>query len=188
MASARMYATRTVSGNQPIVRRLYEAVGQTFLDGTPVELVSGYLEAWDGTTVARAIAGICREDAHGLAASGVGAPTTFGSAPPYQPLAKNISLSQAMTPDGRNGVEIAAADSIFHGQVGPSQTVTQANVGVRYGMTKDTDGHWYVDTTKTTVGTNTVVIVEAIDADYYASPDPRGVFFSFDPSAAQLIG
>jgi hypothetical protein len=165
---------------------LYEAINQTFLDGTPVELVSGYLEAWDGSTIARAIAGICRQDAQGLSASGIPKPVTYGNVP-YQASAVNIPLGVPIS-DGRNGVEIAAADSIFHGQVGPSQTVTQANVGVRYGMTKDSDGHWYVDTTKSTYGNNTVVIVEAIDADYYANPDPRGVFFSFDPAAAQLIG
>lgn len=191
MASIEIHSVETVSGNQPRVRRIIEEASQTFLPGTPVQIASGDggVEAWDGTTVADGIAGFCLEGGQNLAALGVQPsaavvgpqPLTFGSVP-NEASAQNIG--RPAFSDGRNGFEVAVADTVFRGQVGPSQSVAAVNVSKQYGLTKDSDSHWYVDTSKT--GADAVVEVVRLDpADQSASP--RGVYFVVLPAAAQLV-
>jgi hypothetical protein len=191
LASIEIHAVQTVSQNQPRVRRIIEEASQTFLPGTPVSIASadGGVAAWNGTTLANAIAGFSLEAGNNLAALGTNPSAavtpaqslTFGSVP-NESSAKNIG--RPLFNDGRIGFEVATTDTVFRGQVGPSQTALATDVGVNYGLTKDTDNHWYVDKTKT--GANAVVTVVKLDpGDQSASP--RGVYFTVMPAAAQLV-
>ena len=193
MASALIQERGTVSGNQNRMDRINEDAAQTFLAGTPLQLnnATGALKAWDGVTVAAGIAGIGKEFAANLATAGVplnttqapsGAPQvgggiTFGSVP-NEPAA--VNLSRPYFNDGKTGVVLAIADNVFYGQVGPAQVTATTDIGKQYGMTKDVDGHWYVDKTKT--GANAVVVI--VGLDYWDTT--RGVLFTFLPSAAQI--
>lgn len=187
MASAVIFATRTVSGNQPVMRRLTEGVGETFLRGVPVFLASadGGLEealtlddngAGDNT---RALAGFNKEPGNNLVTVGVGVELSFGSVQ-HQTLAINIPRGAPLV-DGRIGVEMAAADTVFSGQVGPAQTPVIADIGKTFGLTRDTDGSWYVDRTAT--GANQIVVtIVGLHPD-----DARGVFFTVLEAAAQMV-
>lgn len=191
MASSEIHSIQTVSGNQPRMRRIIEEAAQVFLSGTPVEIASGDggLKAWDGTTLAAAIAGFSKEAGNNLGALGV-IPTaavnpnpqlSFGTVP-YEASAQNIARPPFR--DGRIGFEVATEDTVFQGQVGPAQTTAPTDVGVNYGLTKDSDNHWYVDKTKT--GANAVVTVVKLDP-LDTSSSPRGVYFVVLASAAQLV-
>lgn len=182
MASALIQERGTVSGNQMRMRRLGELAGQTFLQGTPlmIDSASGYLKAWDGTTVSNGIAGISKEFGANLSTNATAQDIGFGSVP-------NESGAQNKTRpyfnDGKTGIVLAIPDTLFYGQVGPAQTTAATDVGKQYGMTKDSDNHWFVDKTKSTVGTNTVVMVVALD--YWDTT--RGVLFTFVSAASQLL-
>lgn len=160
----------TISGNQPRVEGYSEKASQTFKGGTPGQLASGVLQAWDGTTVAAGILGIVLNAGSNLGSDGKGAPgaftgvgapgtgTTFGSVP-FQTSAVNIPHG-APAVDGRNLVAIANADTLFMAQVdnasGSAFSLVQADIGKEFGLTADANNWWYVDRNKTTVGTNTV--------------------------------
>lgn len=184
MASSLITSVQTVSGNQPAIRRIIEKNGQTFLAGTPVmiDTGSGGIKAWDGATITQGIAGFTKEAGANLATTGVAQQQSFGSVP-NESAARNYS--RPYFNDGRNGFEVGNEDTIFQGQVGPAQTALVTDVGVEYGMTIDADGHWYVDKTKTTVGTNTVVTVVKLDPNDQ-SATPRGVYFKVTKVAQQL--
>ena len=194
MASAEIHSVQTISGNQARMRRIIEEAGQVFLPGTPVQVAAGDggLKAWDGVTVAFGIAGFSKEAGNNLAALGV-LPTaavpavqslTFGSVP-FQTSAKNIG--RPLFNDGRIGFEVSDTDTIFLGQVGPAQAAVQSDVGKQYGLTIDADNHWFVDKTKNTVGTNTVVTIVKLDPNDQ-SATPRGVYFVVLTGAAQIVG
>lgn len=180
MASAVIYATRSVSGNQPTMRRLAEKAAQTFLAGVPVQLNAGYVQEWDGATVAAGIVGVAKETASNLSSSGVAKQYTDGRAVPFEASAVNI-LRPSFN-DGAIAVELANDDNVFFAQVGSTQTPAVTDVGSQFGMTKDSDGHWYVDRTKTTAGVNTVCKVVKLATEN----DARGVFIVFLESASQL--
>ena len=182
MASAIIYGTRTISGNQPEIRRVIEHSAQTFLLGTPVMLdaTTGSIQAWDGTTVANGVAGITKENGANLTTTGVPKTITFGTVP-NQPAAVNIPEGAPIN-DGRNGFETAVSDTVFHGQVGPAQTTVAADVGTKVGLTKDADNHWFADKTK---NTSAAWMVQIVGLDQF---DTRGVFFVFLPGAQQLLG
>jgi len=172
-------ADGSVSGNQPRVQRPPENAVQTFIGGTPVQLDTGNIEEWDGATIAAGIAGIAYEDASDLAVAGVAETAHFGSVP-NEGAAVNIFRGAPLN-DGHIGVEVAVQDTLFHAQVG-AVAVPAGALGAHYGLTKDTDGHWYVDTAKVTVGADTVLQVVRLDEN-----DPRGVWFVFEASASQLL-
>jgi hypothetical protein len=179
--SQEIHSVRTVSGNQPLIRALLEDAAQTFLAGTPVFLDStGYLAAVG--TDPRSIVGFSLAFGNNLTTDGVALQPSFGSVP-YQTAA--VNLLRPYFNDGRSYVEMATTDTIFYGQVGTS--VSQANVGISYGITKDTDGHWYIDLAKTTGGTNTVATIVEI-SPYDLSATPRGVFFTLLPAVIQMAG
>lgn len=188
MATSLMNSVQTISGNQPRIRGILEAATQTFLAGTPVALnASGNVIAWAGViyaTTVGAIIGVAKNPGKSLTTAGTPKQITQGSVP-NQPLAQNIQRPY-FDPDGATLLETADPDTIFQGQVGPAQSVTQANIGVQYGLTIDTDGHWYVDTAKVTAGTNTAVIVVRLDPNDQATVK-RGVFFRFVVGAVQPI-
>lgn len=154
-----------------------EKAGQTFLQGSPVQLNAGLVQAWDGATVAAGIAGIALMDASNLGSDGLGFPTPFSPSPfpgttstfgsvPNQPSAVNIADGAPFSLGGTTFAQ-ATNQTLFRGQTdnntGAATTPTKANVGTLYGLTKDANNNWYVDFAKTTVGTNTVV--EMVDLD-----------------------
>lgn len=182
MASAAMKAVGSVSGNQPRVQRIIENAAQTFESGTPLQIdaASGSLEAWDGSTVTRGIAGISTEGGANLTTAGVAETENFGSVP-YQASAVNIPRGAPLN-DGMTGCEVAAQDTVFEGEMDSSITVDETLIGDHYGMTIDSDGHWYIDSAKTTIGTNTVCVIVGI-SEY----NTRGVRFIFE-QAVQALG
>lgn len=188
MATILINSVQTISGNQPRIRNIPEAATQTFLAGTPVALNgSGDVIAWAGAIYAStvgAIIGICKNAGKNLTTAGVAKQLTQGSVP-NQASAVNIQRPY-FDPDGDTLFETADPDTIFLAQVGPAQSVTQANVGVQYGLTLDSDNHWYVDTTKATAGTNTAVIVVKLDPNDQAATK-RGVYVRFVVGAVQPI-
>jgi hypothetical protein len=156
------------AGTTPFTSSQPEAAGQTFLSGTPVQLNgSGFVQAWDGTTVAAGILGVAESFGANLGSAGLGAPAapfggvtgniaiqTWGSVV-NQPQGVNIALGTPVT-DGRTLYMEPNQDNIFQalydnstGTVTANWTTTQATVGAILGMTKDANGYWYVDGGKT---------------------------------------
>lgn len=187
---------QTVSGNSPKTLAINEKAGQTFKAGTPVQLTAGVVLEWDGATVANGILGITTQDGSNLATDGKGAPgafgsvgapgtsTTFGSVP-YQTSAVNIPHGAPMS-DGRTVVELADLDTVFEAQVdnsaGGAYATAQAQIGGKYGLTKDASGHWYVDLNKANA-----VIIQAINPIDGVGVNGGRVFFTFLQSAQQLF-
>lgn len=166
----------TVSGNQPRIDRNGEAATQTFLRGGPVIIDSnGNVAEWGGSTLV--IAGISLEDGNNLTTAATAQQPSFAGVL-NQPLAKQYSRPKFN--DGKMGFLVANDDTVFRGQVGTSVAATDK--GKHYGLTKDTDGHWYIDKSKTTDGTNTVL--EVVDLD--AQDTARGLYFKFLSSVQQL--
>lgn len=179
MATALIQERQTVSGNQFRMQRINEDAGQTFVAGTPTQInnATGALKAWDGVTISNGIAGIAKEFGANLATAGLAQDQTFGS---VQNEASAVNKSRPFFNDGKTGIVLAIPDNVFYAQVGPAQTVAQTDIGKQYGMTKDTDGHWFVDKTKT--GVSAVVVITGFD-QYDTT---RGVLCSFLPAVGQI--
>lgn len=191
---------RTVSDKSWQILGLAEGITQTFLPGTPVEFSGGYIIAWDGSTVAAGIAGIALNGGSNLASAGLGAPTNAFSgigAPGATPLFTDKIPNQsaavsiphgAKVVDGRNLIAIADANSIFEAQVdnnsGSSFTLAQTNIGVAYGLSKDTNGSWYVDLAKTG-GSACLVIVGQNTIDGFIAN--ARVYFKFLAASIQIL-
>lgn len=178
-------AIKTISGNTPLTDAKPEKAGKTFLEGVPVMLTSGFTQEWDANVAAASptvgIIGVSKQPGANLGSDGAGQPvppfgsvgfpgtsTTFGSVQ-YEPSAVNIPEGAPFS-DGRTIYEVAVEDTIFIGQfdnaagtVDADYTPVATDISKEYGLTKDSTGHWYVDKAKATVGTNTVVVIEAID-------------------------
>lgn len=200
---AEIIAVQTRSGNTPKTNSINEKAGQTFLKGVPVQLNAGVIQEWDATVAATgSIAGITLVDASNLATDGAGAPgpftpigfpgtgTTFGKVP-YEASAVNIPRG-APFQTGQTLFEEANDDTVFSAQfdnasgaVAADYTPVQSDIGKQYGMTKDANGHWYVDKAKVTVGTNTVLVIYQIDPVDGSIVNAR-VWFTFLQSISQL--
>lgn len=173
-------AVQTVSGNTPFTGAISEKASQTFLQGVPVQLNAGFVQKWDGSTYTAGILGFSLQPAANLSSNGKGTPggfsqvgppgatTTYGSVP-YQASASNIPLGSPMT-DGRTYFEAANGDTIFEAQydnstgaVAADYTPTITQIGTQFGLTFDANGYIYVDGGKTTVGTNTCVVMVGIN-------------------------
>ena len=193
-----MFVVQTISGNSPQILGYSEKASQTFKNGGPVQLASGYLQEWDGTTVAAGILGICPNAGSNLANNGLGAPGAFGSvgAPgaalyqqnvQNQTSAYNIPHGSPMV-DGRNLAQIANHDTIFYGQIdnntGSNYTLLAADIGASFGMTKDTSGYWYIDRAKT--GGSAVVTILKADPNQGLIANAC-VYFQFLASAMQFL-
>jgi hypothetical protein len=164
------------SDTMPYTAANPEKATQNFKQGTPVQLNGGFTQAWDGTTLAAGLLGIALQMGQNLPSNGYGAPIPFGQIQgsqaiqtygnvPYQPNAVNIALGAPMS-DGRTLYTQCSPDVIFEGQcdassgtVASNWTPTQAMVGTQAGLTIDANGFWYVDLSKTTPGTNTVLVI-----------------------------
>lgn len=204
---------QSVSGNQFRAFRLIEEATQTFKQGTLVSLAAGDggVQAWVPDTganatfttgpVAGSVCGVSYEAASNLASTGLGAPVpfspvtglgaaagTFGSVP-NQTSAKNIAHGAPLN-DGRVGFILPAADVVFSavfGNAGAPATPANTDVGKAYGMTLDTGANFfYVDKSKATVGTNTVVRIIALDLRDVPAAGTR-VLFVFDARFINLL-
>ena len=175
MASNPIRPVRTTNESQPLVHRYPEAATQTYIMGTPVENITndaGYISAWDAN-VAHLILGISAEDAANLTTHGTAKQLTFGTVL-NQSSASNIS--RPYFNDGKTGTFVGALGTVFEGQCASTSTFAQTDIGKQYGLTKDTDNHWYIDKTKT--GANAVLTIVGIDAN-----DTRGAYFTFNSSS-----
>jgi hypothetical protein len=180
MASALIYAIRTVSGNQPVVDRIIEKNAQTFVLGVPVQIDAGTgaIKEWDGATLP-GIAGFSKAAGANLTTTGTAQTLTFGVVP-FQSSGVNIPRGAPFN-DGKTPFEAAAPDTVFYGQINPTvQVLLATDVGKSYGLTKDTDGHWFVDKTK--VGASAAVKIIELDQNDIL----RGVHFQVLSTAASL--
>jgi hypothetical protein len=188
------------AGTTPFTSAQPEAAGQTFLSGVPVQLNgAGFVQQWDGATVANGILGVSESFGLNLGTAGAGAPTppfggitgsiaiqTYGQVQ-NQPNAVNIAVGTPVS-DGRTLYMEPNQDNIFqalfdnsNGAVAADYTPTQASIGVAYGLTKDANGYWYVDKNKTG-GSAVVQIVGLPLGSYINAP----VIFVFLTSAIQV--
>lgn len=190
----------TTSGNQPQIGSINEKASQTFKLGTPVELSAGVVRDWDGVTLTKGIAGITLIDGSNYATDGAGAPdgfngigqpgtgTTFGSVP-YQSSAFNIPMGAPFA-TGMTLFEIANDDTLFEAQIDNSAAGAyaslQSQIGVEFGLTKDASGHWYIDLNKTTVGTNTAVVIEGFNPIEPLGTNGARAYFRFIKAVQQL--
>jgi len=158
---------RVLSGyaSLPVIKRWPENAGETALMGVPVLITSGYAGESpainDGTDQ---IFGFSLEFFHDLDSDGVPKTLTYGAVQNQS----NAVLIPAGAPlsDGCIGVVVANSNTEFLGRVGSSQTVSASDLGASFGLTKDSNNQWYVDTSKTTVnGGACVKLTEIIDAD-----------------------
>lgn len=197
---------KTISGNSPPTLAKNEKSAQTFLSGVPVMSLNGVIQEWNATianpaTAATGIAGVTRQAGSNYATDGAGNPAPFGQvgAPgtsntfgkvPYQPSAVNFIPGSPMA-DGRNIFEVASHDSIFEAQFDDAAngTFTPAitDIGKHYGLTKDATGHWYVDFSKSTQGTNTILVIVAVNPNDGFTANAR-VWFQFEKSQCQFDG
>jgi hypothetical protein len=180
-----------------------EEAGQNGIpSGTPCQIASdGGVQAWDGSTVAAGIAGIFTEQTNNLVSTGYGQPVGFSpvigpgsyigsyAANANQPLA-NITPPGVPFSDGTLNFFLPVPGTVFGAVIGtsagtPAPIATAASqVGKTYGLTKDTNGYWYVDTNKT--GGSAVLTVVAIDPREAVGTVGGVVWFTFLPAAAQL--
>lgn len=156
------------------VKRLAEKAGQTYLQGTPVqvEAASGFLIACAAIVSAATalIAGFSLEPGANLSSNGVAKTLTTGAAVPNQASAVVIPIGAPIN-DGTSGLVLASDDILFIGTVGNSNTAANATlaqtmVGSIFGLTKDAGNNfWYVDNfITTTAGGACVEVIELIDA------------------------
>jgi hypothetical protein len=197
---------QTLSGLNPFSQEVAEQLSQTFLEGVPVMLNAGFIKEWDATVGAASstvgIAGISRAPGSNLGSSGAGAPGPFtgvgapAAAPTFgkvlnQSLAINFTPGAPMV-TGRTPFEVACLDSIFEAtfdDAGGSTVNATTNVnmlGKRFGLTKDTTGHWYVDFAKTAGGTTVVTIVRLSPLD--GAIQNGRVWFTFENAIMQISG
>ena len=158
--------------------RLAEKSGQTFLQGTPVQVDvaggTGFLINCPAmTSVATAIiAGFSQEPGHNLTTSGTGSgpggtPGGVTYAPGSVPNQPNAVLIVPFGPiyDGTVGINVAINTTWFFGVVGNSNTAANATlaqtmIGAIFGLTKDAGNNfWYVDNYITTAATGACVEV-----------------------------
>ncbi|KKM70392.1 hypothetical protein LCGC14_1441160 [marine sediment metagenome] len=154
-----IHSSRTISGNQPAIRRVGENASETFLKGVPVQLgTDGLVTEFDGS-VAGGLAGFSLEPGSNLTTDAVAETLTFGSVQ-NQSAAANIPRGAPLN-DGRNGFEVANADTVFKGVL-DAGTTTQALVGTLADLVKDGDNQWSIDVTSPA---ENVVRIVAIDDD-----------------------
>ena len=180
------------------IKWLIEESAQTFLYGTPVQIASGDggVKAWDGTTVAQGVCGIANQAGANLGTTGKGAPTGLTpvlgpgsvigsySGNPFQS-AGTITPPGVPTNDGRTSFYVAGPTTVFSAAIGNNtNAIATANtqVGQIYGMTKDSNNFWYVDTNKS----NLVIVTQLDPRDPIGTVGGR-VWFTFINSAVQLF-
>src|SRR5258708_2379438 len=155
------------SGIEPQIRRIAEKATQTFKIGTPVNLDSnGFVQEEPTLSSALKVAGIAHEPASNLSSDGVPKTLTYAS---VQGQANALLIPGGATPNlGDCGILIADDKTVFVGKVDDAHTTSLADVGVIYGLTKATNGQWYVDTTVIAAASGAVTEVVATVGDLKA--------------------
>lgn len=191
----------TISGNQEFMKEIPEKAGQTYLFGVPAQLNAGFVQEWDGATVAAGVVGVTKTIGANLAGNGTGAPGAFGSvaAPGAvatfgkvqgQTAAVNIAHGTPVS-TGRATLALATEDTIFEAQIdhnaAGAYASVQSQLGSVFGMTKDATGHWYIDLAKVTKGTNTVVTIVGFDPIDAIGTNGARLYFAFQQAAIQLV-
>lgn len=192
---------QTTSGNTDRTLAIAEASAQTFLQGTPLMLsAGGFVQAWDGATIP-GIIGVSKQPGANLAANGAGQPTQFmGVGFPGAVYAPNNVLNEPAAvsiyrgvpfTDGRTYFDAPVTDTLFiamfdnsAGVVAADWTPVQSDISVKYGMTKDANGFWYVDKNKT--GASAVVQIVGLDPNSLGVANGN-VIVQFLASAVKLI-
>jgi hypothetical protein len=170
------YRIKTNATGVAQIQRSGEKAGQTFLQGTPVQIdvagATGFIIANPAiVSVATAIiAGFSSEFGHNLASSGVGVTQATGQGVPNQPSAAVFPIGAVLV-DGTIGFAVADDITTFIGVYGDSVTaanavLAQAQVGAIRGLTKDAGNNfWYVDNAiTTTAGGACVEIISLVSA------------------------
>jgi len=152
----------TGGANTPSIRRHIEKSAQTFLIGTPVQVTSGYLIEQPTINGAHLVAGIAHEPASNLTTDATAKTLTYGS---VQNQAHAVLIPGGAPPnDGTCGFVVANGSTEFKAKLGTDQTSAVTNVGSIFGLTKQANGFWYVDTTITAAGSGAVCeVTELID-------------------------
>lgn len=129
----------TISGNTELTLQPPEAAGQTFLTGTPTELVAGFSTAWSGTPSSNKIYGVSLQPGGNYATAGQGSAANFGQqgppwanlnigAPPNQPNAVTIPYGAPFTTGGTLTM-VAQGDTIFKAQYDTAEATTSITAG-----------------------------------------------------------
>jgi hypothetical protein len=205
-----IFPIETISGNTEYTNgSTPELAGQTYKRGVPVQITTGgtpgFLQVWDGATVAAGIAGVSLQIGSNLGTNGQGAPSqgfgqvtgtkaiqTWGSVQ-FQPNAVNIAEGTPAT-DGRALFAVAQQDTIFkiqvdntNGTVPADYTPTlNAMIGKSYGITFDASNQAFLDIAKATPGTNTVF--EVLEYDQIDGNQVNGHVHGRFILAAQQLG
>jgi len=158
------------------IQRIGEKSGQTFLQGTPVQIdvagATGFIIANPAiVSVATAIiAGFSSEFGHNLTTSGVGVTQATGQGVPNQSGAAVFPIG-AVAVDGTMGLYVANDISTFIGVYGDNTTaanavLAQAQVGSIRGLVKDAGNNfWFIaNDITTTVAGACVEIVSLVSA------------------------
>lgn len=166
MADLIIQAVKTISDNQPTIRRLAEKATQTFKSGAVVlvEAASGFLiESAPIVAVGVRIAGIASEFGHNQTTSGVAKEDTAYGSVQNQPLATLIAPGGRPN-DGKAAVYMATEDTIFLGKVRDADSLVVTDIGLIFGLTKNANGIWEVDKSKATAAAGAIVTIrELID-------------------------
>lgn len=156
---------RTLSeSGMAYVRNLPEKATQSYLQGTPIQLSGGYLQACAAIVSAATalIAGISTVAGASLSSSGVPKTQNLTQTPPNQPNAVITPLGSPPN-DGTSQLLLAADTQTFIGTYGDSSTAANAvlaaaQVGGIFGLTKDAGNNfWYVDNFITAVANGACV-------------------------------
>jgi hypothetical protein len=158
---------RVLGGNgaHPVTRRLLEDAGETFLQGTPVVVQDsdGYLIESPTISSALTIAGFSQQEARNRASDGVVEHTTEGTVP-FQTNAQVIP-GGARPDDGRIGVWIANSQTEFVAAFYATATAaipTQADIGNIFGLTKQSNGFWAIDSDITAAASGAICLLTEI--------------------------
>lgn len=182
-----------------------EEASQTYAEGVPVQVngTDGGLQVWDGTTTTAGIAGFAQQAAQNLGSTGSGAATPFspilGAGSVIGSYAPNATQSAAViTPPsvpisiGLASYYVALPSTVFVARIGSSSgtpgpvVTTNQQVGVAYGLTKDSgNSFWYVDTNKT--GGSAVVRIVGLSPLEAVGTSGGHVFFIVLNAAAQIF-
>lgn len=157
------------NGNNPAPvtnGNITEGATQTFKAGTPLEMSGGNYIAWDGVAPDQdpVILGISLQAGQNFAVAATPVPSNYGSVQ-NQSSAVNVFGTGPVILAGQP-FAVAGSGNVFaglFGNAGASQLPATTDIGVYYGLTKDsTTGYWYVDKAKT-ADADVAVLITGLD-------------------------
>lgn len=144
-----------------------EAAGQTFLTGSPLRLVSGFVQECENAnpwTAADIVIGFSTGPGQNLAVAGAEEEGASYASPFNQPLGKTIAPGTPYK-TGQCLFEPTNAHKQFRISLQNGGTFSQALVvpNTYYALRKDASGAWYCDSTDTS-GNNNVLQILGVDS------------------------